>query len=53
MDERNVLRTGKDEDVRIRYEKVSDQRTTVLIRVGRLGDRQASQVMLDEIWKGL
>lgn len=50
---RFLMETGKDEEVRIRYERLDERHTTLFIRVGLIGDRRASQVVLEEIVKGL
>ena len=48
-----VLKTGRDEKVNIRYEKLKDRLTEVSIRVGIFGDENLSRALLTEIKKGL
>ena len=47
------LKTGSDETVSIRYEKISDRATQISIRVGIFGDENLSRALLDEIKQNL
>jgi hypothetical protein len=48
-----VVRTGSDEKVMIRYERVKDNLTEVRIRVGMFGDENLSRSIMGEIKKRL
>ena len=48
-----IYKTGSDEKINVRYEKMSETSTQLTIRVGLFGDENMSRVLLDEIKRHL